>query len=133
MGFKEKIEGFFYSEDSVDTEDAGYTEAVVPTSQYENQLEEQLRINSNTKLVLFEPRVFDEVEEAAAQIKDKRATVINLHRLENKDIRRMIDFMTGVVFALDGDIQKIGEHVLLCTPASFGVSGKISESENETK
>ncbi len=81
---------------------------------------------ADTKMVLFEPRSFEEAEEVARYLKDRRAAVINLHRLQRDYAQRTIDFLTGVVFALDGSIQKIGHNVILCTPKTIGVEGEIS-------
>ena len=52
--------------------------------------------------------------------------VVNLHKLDREYAQRTIDFLTGVVFALDGKIQKIGQNVILCSPAEIGVQGTIS-------
>ena len=52
-------------------------------------------------MVLFEPRSFEESEEVARYLKEKRAAVVNLHRLQRDYAQRTIDFLTGVVFALD--------------------------------
>lgn len=84
------------------------------------------RLQADTKMVLFEPRTFEESEEVARHLKDRKAAVVNLHRLPPNFAQRTIDFLTGVVFALDGSIQKIGHNVILCTPKTIGVSGEIS-------
>jgi len=70
-------------------------------------------------------------EEVARHLKEKRAAVVNLHRLPRDYAQRTIDFLTGVVFALDGSIQKIGHNVILCTPKSIGVHGEISLDSDE--
>ncbi|MGB7595646.1 MAG: cell division protein SepF [Erysipelotrichaceae bacterium] len=96
-------------------------------SDYEQPQNKTLTKTSlDTKMVLFEPRSFDEAEEVARHLKERRAAVVNLHRLPRDYAQRTIDFLTGVVFALDGSIQKIGHNVILCTPKSIGVHGKIS-------
>lgn len=84
------------------------------------------KLPSDTKMILFEPRSFEESEEVARYLKEKRAAVVNLHRLQRDYAQRTIDFLTGVVFALDGSIQKIGHNVILCTPRTIGVQGEIS-------
>lgn len=89
------------------------------------------RLQTDTKMVLFEPRTFEESEEVARHLKDRKAAVVNLHRLPPNFAQRTIDFLTGVVFALDGSIQKIGHNVILCTPKTIGVSGEISFDLNE--
>ncbi len=96
-------------------------------SEYEQPSNKNLsKVNADTKMVLFEPRSFDESEDIARYLKDKKAAVVNLHRLNRDASQRSIDFLTGVIFALDGSIQKIGHNVILCTPKSIGVHGKIS-------
>lgn len=86
----------------------------------------------NASMVLFEPRSFEEAEEIAKHLKQKRASVVNLHRLPRDYAQRTIDFLTGVVFALDGTIQKIGHNVILCTPKDVNVAGDISlESDDD--
>lgn len=77
-------------------------------------------------MVLFEPRSFSEAEEVGQRLKEGRAVVVNLHKLDREYAQRTIDFLTGVVFALDGKIQKIGQNVILCSPAEIGVQGTIS-------
>jgi len=96
-------------------------------SEYEQPQNKTLsKASLDTKMVLFEPRSFDEAEEVAKHLKERRAAVVNLHRLPRDFAQRTIDFLTGVVFALDGSIQKVGHNVILCTPKSIGVHGKIS-------
>jgi cell division inhibitor SepF len=89
------------------------------------------QVSADTKMVLFEPRSFDEAEDIARYLKDKKAAVVNLHRLNREYAQRSIDFLTGVIFALDGSIQKIGHNVILCTPKSIGVHGKINFDQDQ--
>ena len=89
------------------------------------------RVPTDTKMVLFEPRSFDEAEEVAKRLKENRAAVVNLHKLQRDYAQRTIDFLTGVIFALDGSIQKIGHNVILCAPRTIGVHGNITLEGNE--
>lgn len=104
-------------------------EEIESISEYEKPKSKAVtRLGGETKMVLFEPRSFDEVDEVAKRIKENRAVVVNLHKLTREYAQRTIDFLTGVTFALDGTIQKIGTNVILCAPRSMGVHGSI---ENE--
>lgn len=110
-----------------DEEELEYTQSETkPVSSYESKQTKVQRIPSNAQMVLFEPRSFEEAEEIAKHLKNKRACVVNLHRLQRDYAQRTIDFLTGVVFALDGTIQKIGHNVILCAPRNVGVDGEIS-------
>lgn len=89
------------------------------------------RIAGEAKMVLFEPRSFEEAEEIATRLKENRAAVVNLHKLQRDYAQRTIDFLRGVIFALDGTIQKIGHDVVLCTPKNVSVQGEIDVEGNE--
>lgn len=132
MGLMEKMKNFVAPIDD-DEETIEFTEEEAKSiSEYEQpQTKGVARIATDTKMVLFEPRSFDEAEEVARHLKEKRAAVVNLHRLQRDYAQRTIDFLTGVVFALDGTIQKIGHNVILCTPRTIGVHGEISLDSDE--
>ena len=128
MAVLDKIKDFIApEEDDEEEEELVYTEAeTVPVSTYETKQTKVTKIPSGAQMVLFEPRSFEESEEIARHLKQRRACVVNLHRLQREFAQRTIDFLTGVVFALDGTIQKIGHNVILCTPKSVSVDGVIS-------
>ena len=120
-----------YDEEEEDVVETEETPAAKPVSTYESQ-KTVTRIPTDAQMVLFEPRSFEEAEEIARHLKQRRACVVNLHRLQREYAQRTIDFLTGVVFALDGTIQKIGHNVILCTPKSVSVDGVISlESDDD--
>jgi len=79
-----------------------------------------------SKVVLVEPRVYAEAQDIAEHLKNKRATIVNLQRIEREQGVRIIDFLSGTVYALGGDIQRIGKDIFLCTPENVEVSGEIS-------
>ena len=56
----------------------------------------------------------------------QKACVVNLHRLDGEYRRRAVDFLTGVVYALDGTIKKIDSNLILCSPKSMVVGGDIN-------
>ena len=118
-------------EDEFDSDDYYDDEEVETISQYEAPKSQVKKVASDTKMVLFEPRSFDEAEEIARHLKSRRAAVVNLHKLQRDYAQRTIDFLTGVVVALDGSIQKIGHNVILCTPKNVGVDGEINLDSEE--
>ena len=132
MGLVDKIKNFVAPEEEEDEEVLEYDDEEVETiSQYEAPKSQVKKVASDTKMVLFEPRSFDEAEEIARHLKSRRAAVVNLHKLQRDYAQRTIDFLTGVVVALDGSIQKIGHNVILCTPKNVGVDGEINLDREE--
>ena len=132
MGLVDKIKNFVAPEEEEDEEVLEYDDEEVETiSQYEAPKSQVKKVASDTKMVLFEPRSFDEAEEIARHLKSRRAAVVNLHKLQRDYAQRTIDFLTGVVVALDGSIQNIGHNVILCTPKNVGVDGEINLDSEE--
>lgn len=131
MGLMDKLSTFIAPPDEDEEEVIEYDEEEVETiSQYEAPKAQVKRPSSDVKMVLFEPRDFDEAVNIAHELMAKRAAVVNLHKLQRDNAQRTIDFLTGVVVALNGEIQKIGLNTILCTPNSISVDGSIN-LENE--
>ncbi len=85
----------------------------------------KLKNAGNTVLVLFEPRSLTDAHEIGSHLMKVKAAVVNMHRLDATTARRVCDFLTGVVFALQGDKVLVGDNVYLFTPKSIGVDGQI--------
>lgn len=83
---------------------------------------------STSKVVLYEPKSYDEVQEIADNLLNNRAVVINLQRVDHVQAKRIVDFLSGTVYSIDGDIQKLGLETFLCTPDTVDVTGTISKS-----
>lgn len=88
---------------------------------------------NNAKVCLFEPRVFSETQDIADELKHGRAALVNLSKVDHGPKKRIVDFLSGTVYALDGDIQKVGSDIFLCTPNSVGVEGEISEQTEHSE
>ncbi|WP_288528926.1 cell division protein SepF [uncultured Secundilactobacillus sp.] len=78
------------------------------------------------QIVLFEPRLYSDVQEIASQLMKNQAAVVNFSRIEHDQAVRIVDFLTGALYAIDGDIERIGNQIFLCTPSNYEVSGDIS-------
>ena len=83
--------------------------------------------NGSSKMCLFEPRVFSDTQDIADELKNRRATLVNLQQIDAVSAKRIIDFLSGTVYAIGGDIQRVGADIFLCTPDNVEVAGSISE------
>ena len=81
----------------------------------------------NSKMCLFEPRVFSDTQDIADELKNRRATLVNLQRIDKVSAKRIIDFLSGTVYAIGGDIQRVGTDIFLCTPDNVEVAGSITD------
>ncbi|MDN5584732.1 MAG: cell division protein SepF [Lactobacillus sp.] len=69
-----------------------------------------------SKIVLYEPRVYSDAKDVAQNLLNNKAVVINFSRMEDSSARRIVDFITGTVYALNGEILRIGDKMFFATP-----------------
>ena len=86
-----------------------------------------------SKLILFEPRAFSESQQIADHLKMRHTVVVNLKRVTNEQAKRIVDFLSGTVYAIGGELQKLGGGIFLCTPKNMTVQGKINGDEEKGK
>lgn len=86
---------------------------------------------TNIRVVLFEPRSYEEAQEMADHLRSRRQVVVNLQRVRKEHAVRIIDFLSGTVYALNGHISKVGTGIFLCTPDTVEVQGNISDILDE--
>ena len=131
MGFGDRLKEFIAPEEDEEEQLELTKEEAEAVTPYEKNLSSSSAITANTNIVLFEPRNFDEAEEIGHHIKSKRACCVNLHRMPSEYRQRIIDFLSGVVYGVDGSIKKVGENVILCSPKNLQVGGDINLNSDE--
>lgn len=85
------------------------------------------------KMILLEPRAYSESQQIADHLKKRNTVVVNMKRVTPDQAKRIVDFLSGTVYAIGGDLQKIGGGIFLCTPKNVNVEGTISEEEEKGK
>lgn len=83
------------------------------------------------KTILVEPRAFSEAQQIADYLKDKNQVVVNFKRVTSDVSKRIMDFLNGIVYAIDGTMEKLGPGIVLCAPKGFEIEGNISEDETK--
>lgn len=133
MSIKNKFKSFFALEDEYEYDEEEYDvdEIDPPVTKQAKQTKQNVvslqSVQKSSKVVLHEPRVYAEAQEIADQLKNRRAVIVNLQRIQHDQAKRIVDFLSGTVYAIGGDIQRIGSNIFLCTPDNIDVSGNISE------
>lgn len=103
--------------DDENNEDSYYTEDVVNVQ------------TGSGKMILLEPRAFSESQQIADHLKKRNTVVVNMKRVTQEQAKRIIDFLSGTVYAIGGDLQKIGVGIFLCTPKNVNVEGSITDED----
>lgn len=130
MSLKEKFKNFFNTDEEyeyVEEIDVDETSNLQTKNKQDKNVINLTTIeNTTAKVMLYEPKSYSEVQEIADNLLNKRAVVINLQKVDRNQAKRIVDFLSGTVYAVKGDIQKLGESTFLCTPENVEVKGTIS-------
>ena len=123
MGFK--LKNLFKNDEPVSSEEEFYSMST----------EEALKDidGEGTKLILLEPRAYSESQQIADHLKNRHTVVVNLKRVTKDQAKRIVDFLSGTIYAIGGDLQKIGGGIFLCAPKNMNVQGKISSEDDSKK
>jgi len=91
------------------------------------------RGENNYKLIFYYPDSYEEGKKIADDLKNSSPVILNLEKLDKKEARQFIDFLSGVVYALNGKIKKVGSEVFLFTPNNIKISGEILNKKLKNK
>jgi len=92
-----------------------------------------LLIENAIKMVISQPTTFEQSEEICQFLKEKKSCIVNLEYV-NKDVaRRIVDFLSGSVRALDGHIQKVSNSIFLVAPANYDIASELAREELKNK
>lgn len=84
---------------------------------------------SSSKMVITQPTCYEDVEEIGAYLKNKKSVIINLENVGKEDARRVLDFLSGAAFMIEGTIQRVSNLIYLMAPKSVEIQNDIDKSQ----
>lgn len=127
--------GWESEEEAVDEMQDDFKEETHQTPQYlrsftkKSQQSKVVNIHSNNqfKVVIMQPESFDDARDVCDHLKNKKPVVINLENLSKEIAQRVVDFLSGSVYGLDGDIQKVSAGIFLIAPNNVDIMGELKD------
>ena len=107
-------------------------EEVTEDKFYVNDKNSTGELGSN-KMILFEPRAYSESSQITDYLKKRNTVVVNLKRVTPDVAKRIVDFLQGSLYAMNGNLQKLGGGIFLCAPNNVDIEGKITEEAGKVK
>jgi cell division inhibitor SepF len=86
-----------------------------------------LNSNKNLEVVVLSPQNILEARELCDHLRSNKPVIMNVEGIDTPLAQRMVDFLSGSVYCLDGDIQKISNGIFLATPASIEITGDLKD------
>ena len=87
----------------------------------------------SVRMVISQPTTFEQSEEICNFLKEKKSVIVNLEYVNKEVARRIVDFISGGVFALDGHIQKISNSIFLVAPVNYEITNEMAREEIKSK
>ena len=103
--------------------------AVAPASGFSGQVLPMDR--SKQEVVLFHAKTFDDAAQAADELRKRKAVILNMENVDKALTRRVVDFLSGSVYALDGSVKKVAQSTYLFCPHNMDVVGDLENIQGE--
>lgn len=82
------------------------------------------------RVVVMHPRSLEDGQTIADQVKGRRPVIVNLDLADERSGQRLLNFLSGVVYALDGSLRKVGDGIFLATPSNVEVAAEEQDDLN---
>ncbi len=84
---------------------------------------------SSSKMVITQPTCYDDVQEIGEYLKEKKSIIINLENVGKEDARRILDFLSGAAFMIEGSIQKVSNLIYLMAPRNVEIQNDVERNQ----
>ena len=91
-----------------------------------------IHTNIQMQVVIVKPENYEDAQEICDQVKSKKPVVVNLENAEFPVAQRIMDFLSGTCYSLDGTIQRVANNIFVIAPENVDISGDFKE-ELKTK
>lgn len=139
--------GFGNDEDEYEDDvDYGKNNYINDKNSYEDEEEEKvepfvkrkskvvsLPNSSQVKVVILQPNSFEQSQEICEHLKEKKSVIVNLEFVDKDVARRIIDFVSGAVYGLDGNISKVSNSIFLIAPYNYEITNEVAREELKNK
>ena len=100
------------------------------TSAFSGQV---VSLGNKQEVVLFHPANFNDTSKAADDLRSKKAVIVNMENIDKAMARRVVDFLSGCAYALDGKVKKVAQATYLFCPHNMEISGDLESLQNEAE
>ena len=89
--------------------------------------------SNKQEVVLFRPNSFNDTSKAADDLRNRKAVIVNMENVDKAMARRIVDFLSGCVYALEGDVKKIAKSAYLFCPHNMNIVGDLEALQAEVE
>jgi len=129
IGLEETILEDIEEPDIEDTSVRSHDDLIEPQFQSKGKKGKVVNIHTTSyvKVVVYQPLSFDDTQDIIDNLKNRKPIVVNLDALDADLAQRVLDFISGAVYSLDGTIQKVSRGIFVLAPSNIDIVGNIPE------
>ncbi len=90
-------------------------------------------VSTNSKMVITQPTCYEDVTEITDYLTGKKSIIVNLEAVDPEEARRILDFLGGASYAVDGNMQKVSKLIYLITPHNIEIQNNLEKDNYKTK
>ncbi|MBQ8768099.1 MAG: cell division protein SepF [Oscillospiraceae bacterium] len=90
-------------------------------------------LGNRQEVVLFHPSTFNDTSKAADDLRNKKAVILNMENVDKAMARRVVDFLSGCAYAVDGKVKKVAQSTYLFCPHNMDVVGDLENLQAEVE
>ena len=140
MGLKDTLNNLIFGDRDEDAaytteEDYGYEGIEEDVTGEDGRIASNVSVSSGAsiEMVVVKPEKLETVTQIADYLVDRKTILLNLEETNKDTARRLIDFLNGVAYAINGDLRKVATNTYVITPSNVELSGeKLSTSQEAT-
>ena len=114
-------------EQDIHNEEPNQPQFMQPYSKKQQTKVVNIHSASQFKVIIMQPETFNDAQDICDHLKNKKPCVVNLEELGKEDAQRIIDFLSGSIYALDGNIQKVSAGIFLIAPNNVDIMGDFKD------
>ncbi len=113
------------------SDDSSFSSAApTGTSAFNGQV---VNLSNKQEVVLFHPNNFNDTSKAADELRSRKAVIVNMENVDKAMARRVVDFLSGCAYALDGKVKKVAQSTYLFCPHNMDVTGDLENLQSEVE
>ncbi|WZL74767.1 cell division protein SepF [Clostridiaceae bacterium 35-E11] len=120
------LDDYYEEEEEESVETAIEEDSLTPIASKKNKVV-NIHTTMQMKVVLYEPTEFEETPGIVDNLKNRKPVIINLESLDQDLAKKIFDFLSGAIYALDGNIQKVSKGIFILAPNNVDIAGNINE------
>lgn len=120
------LDDYYEEEEEENVETSIEEDSLTPIASKKNKVV-NIHTTMQMKVVLYEPTEFEETPGIVDNLKNRKPVIINLEALDQDLAKKIFDFLSGAIYALDGNIQKVSKGIFILAPNNVDIAGNINE------